>query len=409
MAIFNAYDIRKDFPCLDQTVYDKPFVFLDTAASAQKPNAVIDRMTQFYQKEYANIHRGLYYLSNNATQHFEEVREQAARFLNAKHSNEIVFVRGATEGINLVAQSYGTSQLKEGDEIIISTLEHHANIVPWQMLRDKIGITLKIIPINDAGEILFEAYQKLLTPRTKLVALNHMSNALGSITPVKDYIQAAHDIGAIVLIDGCQSAVHLDVDVQALDADFYVFSGHKLYGPSGIGVLYGKETLLNAMPPYHGGGEMIDQVTFEHTTYREAPLRFEAGTPAIANVIGLGAAFNYLAALDRDAITAHEKTLLDYATEAINALPGFTLIGTAAQKAGVISFIHQEAHPNDIGTILDHSGIAIRTGHHCAQPLLQRLNVTATARMSLGIYNVKEDIDAFIDGLKKVNKMFGVS
>ena len=398
--------IRKDFPILHRPVYDKNLAFLDNAASTQKPRAVIDAVKQCYEAEYANIHRGLYYLSMKATEAFDKARRKAQHFINASSEKEIIFVRGATEGINLVASSYGRNFLQADDEIILSEMEHHSNIVPWQMLRDEKGIILKIVPINDVGEIIMEEYKNLLSDKTKLVAITHISNALGSIIPIKEIITLAHESGAKVLVDGCQAVPHMNVDMQALDCDFYVFSGHKMYAPTGIGILYGKEDLLDAMPPYHGGGEMIRSVTFEKTTYNELPYKFEAGTPAIAQVIGLGAAIDYLEDIGMDAIFHHEKSLFSYAIEKMQQMEGIHLIGTAKEKAGIISFTMEGIHPHDIGTLLDHEGVAIRTGHHCAQPVMQHYGVSATARASFGMYNTRGDVDALIHALLKTQEFF---
>ncbi len=404
-----AYDverIRRDFPILARRVHGKPLVYLDNAASAQKPRAVIDRVTQVYEQEYANVHRGVHYLSERATILYEEAREKVRAFLNAASHKEIIFTRNATEAINLVAASYGRRFLQPGDEIVISELEHHANIVPWQMLRDELGLILRIAPISDHGEFLLEAFTSLLGPRTKLVAISHMSNALGTVLPVRDIVLAAHHVGAKVLLDACQAVTHLPVDVRALDCDFLVFSGHKLYGPSGIGVLYGREQLLAAMPPYMTGGEMIKRVTFETTTFAGLPNRFEAGTPAIAQAIGLGAAIDYVSEIGLEAIAAHERDILNYATQRLAAIPGLRFFGTAPGKASVVSFTLDYAHPHDIATIVDRAGVAVRAGHHCAQPLMDRLGVHATTRASIGMYNTRADIDALVEGLSQVTELF---
>jgi cysteine desulfurase/selenocysteine lyase len=406
---FSTYDpvqVRQDFPCLQQQVNGRPLVFLDSAASAQKPNVVIDTMREVYETSYANVHRGLYHLSEVATRRFEEARGKVANFLNASEK-EIIFTKGATEGINLVAQSYGGSALREGDEILLSAMEHHANIVPWQQVAKATGAVIRVAPVTDAGELDFAAYEGLLSQRTKIVAMTQMSNALGTITPMKQIIAKAHAVGAKVLVDACQSVVHLPIDVQALDADFLVFSGHKLYGPNGIGVLYGKYDLLEQMPPYQTGGEMIDRVSFEGTTFREPPLRFEAGTPAIMEAIALGAAIDYVQQFDPAEVMAHEHRLLEQASELITSTGGFEIYGTAAQKGAVISFTHREAHASDIGNVLDQCGIAVRAGHHCAQPLMDRMGVSAMARVSFGMYNVEEDVQALAEGLQKVKKFFG--
>ncbi|MHA1539048.1 MAG: cysteine desulfurase [Alphaproteobacteria bacterium] len=404
---FKAEKIREDFPCLQQEIKGKPFVFLDSAASAQKPQIVIDTHRKIYEKEYANIHRGAYTLSNNLTTRFEETREKVAKFIGARTDKEIVFVRGATEAINLVAHSYGRTFFKKGDEVIISELEHHANIVPWQILRDEIGIVLRIIPINERGELDLVEYKKILNEKTAFVSITHVSNALGTINPIKSIIDQAHEVGAKVLIDGCQAAPHLPINVQNLDCDFYVFSGHKIYGPSGVGVLYGKEDLLNSMPPYQTGGEMIQSVSFEKATFQKAPLRFEAGTPAIAEVIAMGTAIDYLSIIDRVAAIKHERDLLRYLMLIMHEVPHIKMQGLSSFKIGVLSFTHDNAHPSDIGMIMDQEGIAIRTGHHCAEPLMGVLGVPATARVSLGIYSTRKDIDAFLKALHKVNKLFG--
>ncbi|HEY7690140.1 MAG TPA: cysteine desulfurase [Dongiaceae bacterium] len=404
--ILDLERVRRDFPILAKPVHGKRLVFLDSAASAQKPRAVIDAIKNTYENEYANVHRGVYWLSERATLAFEGARERIAKFLNAGEAREIIFTRSATEAINLVAFSYGEGFLRDGDEVIISALEHHSNIVPWQLLRDRKGIVLKIAPINDAGEFLLDEYAKLFTPRTRLVAVTHTSNALGTVTPLADIIRIAREHGARVMIDGSQAAPHRSVDVRALDCDFFVFTGHKVYGPSGIGVLYGKADLLNAMPPYQGGGDMIRSVTFEKTEYAEIPNRFEAGTPHIAGAIGLAAAADYVTALGFDRIAAHEQALLAYATERLSAVPGLTIVGRAKQKASIVSFVMEHAHPHDIGTILDRQGIAVRAGHHCAQPLMDRMNVVGTARASFGLYNGFDDVDALADGLLRVKEIF---
>jgi cysteine desulfurase / selenocysteine lyase len=404
---FDHDAVRADFPILGELMHGKPLAFLDSAASAQKPRAVIDRVSQLYASGYANIHRGIYKLSADATEAYENVREQVRALLNAASTRECIFVRGATEGINLVAQSYGRSFLGAGDEIILSTLEHHSNIVPWQMLRDELGLTLKVIPVDDTGQVDMDAYAGLLTPKTKMVALAHISNSIGTILPVREMISLAHDAGAKVLIDGCQAIPHTAVDVRALDADFYVFSGHKIYGPTGIGVLYAKEALLDAMPPWHGGGDMIENVTFEKTTYNELPHKFEAGTPSIAGGIGLGAALDYVENIGFGAIEAHENELLQYTEDQLGGLNSLRRIGTAEARAGIFSFVLEGIHPHDLGTILDREGVAIRTGHHCAQPVMERFGVTATARASIGLYNNRADIDRLIAGIKKTQDIFG--
>ena len=398
--------LRDDFPIFSQTVNGRPLVYLDSAASAQKPQAVLDAMRDAYERDYANVHRGVHTLSQRATQAFEAARSKVAHFINARRATEIVFVRGATEAINLVASTFGRKMLQAGDEIVISELEHHSNIVPWQLLRDERKIALKVAPIDDAGNLLLDRFADLLSPRTRLVAMTHVSNALGTITPIAEIVRLAHGVGAFVLVDGCQAVPHTRVDVQAIDADFYAFSAHKIYGPTGIGVLYGKEEVLDALPPYQGGGEMILSVTFERTTYKKAPHRFEAGTPAIVEAIGLGAAVDYLEKIGLDRIKAHEHALLEYATERLSALPRLRLVGTAARKAAIASFVVDGVHPHDIGTILDQSGVAIRAGHHCAQPLMHRLGLPATARASFGLYNTVDDVDALADGLQVVSELF---
>jgi cysteine desulfurase/selenocysteine lyase len=405
-APYDVERVRADFPILGRRVYDRPLVYLDNAASAQKPNQVIEAELSVYREEYANIHRGPHFLSELTTARFEEARNKVCAFLKAKHPREIIFTRNATEAINLVAASYGRRFLEAGDEIILSELEHHANIVPWQMLRAEKGIVIKVAPITDEGEFQLDEFAKLLGPKTRLVSISHMSNALGTILPVHEIVRMAHACGAKALIDGAQAVTHLDVDMQELDCDFYVFSGHKLYGPSGIGVLYGREELLDAMPPYQGGGDMISQVTWKESLWAPLPNKFEAGTPAIAQAIGLGAAIDYLGALGMGKIAEHEADLLAYATKAVLAIPGLSIFGTAPVKASVLSFLLEGVHPHDIGTILDRSGVAIRAGHHCAQPLMDRMGVTATARASFALYNTRAEIDALIKALERVLEIF---
>ena len=405
-AGFDVEKIREDFPALKQTIHGKPLVYLDSAATAQKPTAVVDAIRQFHEVDSANIHRGVHELSQRSTAAYEETRVKARHFLNSKTTNELIFVRGTTEGINLVASSWGRKNVKEGDEIIISAMEHHSNIVPWQMLCEEKGAKLRVIPMNDRGELILEEYEKLLNPRTRMVAVAHVSNALGTINPVKQIIEMAHQAGAVVLIDGAQSTPHIPVDVQALDADFYTLSGHKVVGPTGIGILYGKAALLNAMPPYQGGGDMIKVVTFEKTTYADLPYKFEAGTPNIAGGIGLGAAFDYVNKIGLDKIAAYEHELLLYGTEALSRIPGLRIIGTAREKAAVLSFVMEGIHPHDIGTVLDRQGIAVRTGHHCAQPVMDWFHVPATTRASLAFYNTMAEIDALAAGLGKVKEIF---
>jgi cysteine desulfurase / selenocysteine lyase len=405
----NYYDveaIRRDFPILSRTVHGKPLVFLDSAASAQKPQIVIDAVANCYSEEYANIHRGVYFLSQLATEKFEGARGKVQRFLNAADAREIVFTRNATEAINLVASSYGRRFLKKGDEIILSEIEHHSNIVPWQLLRDETGIVIKVAPVDDRGALLLDRFRALLSERTKLVAVTHMSNALGTVLPVKEIARLAHDAGALALVDGCQAVPHMPVDVREIDADFYVFSGHKLYGPSGIGVLYAKAPLLEAMPPYQGGGEMIVSVSFEKSTYAPIPHKFEAGTPHIAGAIGLGAAIDYVTATGLNRISNHEHALTTYATERLMAIPGVSLVGTAPGKGSILSFTVEGVHPHDVGTILDHHGIAVRAGHHCAQPVMDRFKVPATVRASLGMYNTEAEVDALTAAIRHVREIF---
>ncbi len=406
LQAFDVACIREDFPVLKQEVYGRPLVYLDNGASAQKPLAVINTMKAAMDTCYSNVHRGVHYMSQRSTEAYEGARETIARFLNARSSNEIVFTRNATEGINLVANSYGRKFLSAGDEIIISHMEHHANIVPWQLLRDQIGIELKVVPIDDDGNLDMQAYADMLGPKTKVVAMTHISNALGTIVAIKDVIDMAHEAGAVALVDGCQSVPHTAVDVQDLDADFFVFAPHKLYGPTGVGVLYGKEDLLNDMPPWQGGGDMIMSVSFEKTTYQNAPLRFEAGTPPIVEAIGLGAAIDYVAAIGMDNIAAHEEGLLHYATSKLSGIQGLKIIGQAKEKAAIISFIMEVAHPHDIGTIIDRAGVAVRTGHHCAHPVMDRYGIAATARASFGLYNTMEEVDALAAAIGAVQEMF---
>jgi cysteine desulfurase / selenocysteine lyase len=399
--------IRKDFPILHQEVHGRPLVYLDSAATSQKPQVVLDALADYYARDNANVHRGVHQLSERATEAYEGARARIQRFLNAAHPREIVFVRGTTDGINLVAQTYGRRTVARGDEVIITALEHHSNIVPWQLLCEATGATLRVVPIDDAGEVDVEAYERLLGERTRLVAVAHVSNALGTIVPVKRMIEAAHRRGIAVLVDGAQAAPHLRIDVQDLDCDFYTFSGHKTYGPTGIGVLYGKTTRLEAMPPYQGGGDMIKSVSFEKTVYNDLPYKFEAGTPNIAGAIGLGAGLEYLDGLGLDRVAAHEHALLVHGTERLSALPGVRLIGTAREKASVLSFLVDGVHAHDVGSILDREGIAVRTGHHCAMPVMTRFGIAATTRASLAVYNTREDIDALVEGLGKVREIFG--
>jgi cysteine desulfurase/selenocysteine lyase len=404
---FDVERVRADFPILADEMNGKPLVFLDSAASAQKPRQVIDAVRYVYEHEYANVHRGLYALSEAATARYEASRDKVRALINAASRREIVYTRNATEAINLVAASWGRAFLSRGDEILISQLEHHSNIVPWQMLRDEKGIVLRVVPVTDDGAFDFAAYEAMLGPKTKLVALAHVSNVLGTVLPVERIVRSAHAVGAKALIDGCQGVVHMPVDVQALGCDFYAFSGHKLYGPSGIGVLYGRAELLDAMPPFMGGGDMIRSVTFEKTEWADLPHKFEAGTPAIAQAIGLGAAIDYVQEIGIAAIAAHETALLQYGMRQLASVPGLRLIGTVPGKASVMSFVLDCAHPHDIATIIDRAGIAVRAGHHCAQPLMERLDVPATVRASLGMYNTRGDIDALVGALDQVREIFG--
>ena len=404
---FDVDRARADFPILSRSVNGKLLAFLDSGASAQKPRQVIDAIARCYEAEYANIHRGVYELSAKATEAYEGARARVQRFVNARSAGEIVFTKGATEAINLVAASWGGTFLEEGDEVVLSELEHHANIVPWQLLRERTGIVLKVVPVDDSGDFRLDAYEALVGPRTRLVALSHVSNVLGTVLPVDEIVRIARAHDARVLLDGAQGIVHRPVDVQAMDVDFYCFSGHKLYGPSGIGVLYGKEALLAAMPPYQGGGDMIERVTFERTTFAPPPARFEAGTPPIAAASGLHAAIDYVASFDQAAVSAHEHDLLAYATERLGALNSIRLYGTAPGKAAIISFTMDGVHPHDIGTILDMAGVAVRVGHHCAQPLMDHFDIAGTVRASFGLYNTRADVDRLIDGLDEVREIFG--
>ncbi len=399
--------VREDFPILKELIHGKPLVYLDNAATSQKPWQVINAERDYYVRLNANIHRGVHDLSQRATDAFEGARSKARQFINARKNEEVIFVRGTTEAINLVAMSYGRTKLKAGDEIIVSEMEHHSNIVPWQMTCEATGAVLRVIPISDSGELDMDAYAKLLNQRTKIVAITHVANALGSITPIKKITQLAHAAGAVVLVDGAQAAPHIKIDVQDIGCDFYALSGHKIYGPTGIGILYGKEALLDAMPPYQGGGDMIRTVSFQETTYNALPYKFEAGTPFIAGAIGLGAAIDYLNDLGLDDIGSHDHDLLEYATSLSRDVPGLKIIGTAREKAGVFSFTLDAIHPHDIGTILDHEGIAIRTGHHCAMPVMERLGIAATARASFGLYNTRAEVEELFAGIRKVQKVFG--
>ena len=398
--------IRADFPILQLRVHGKPLVYLDNAATTQKPQAVIDRLSRYYREENANIHRGVHTLSVDATEAFDQARDRVRRFINAAEAREIVFVRGATEAINLVASTFGRAHVAAGDEIVISHMEHHSNIVPWQMLCEEKGARLRVIPITDAGELRLDEYERLLGPKTRLVAVTHVSNALGTINPVESIVRTAHDRGIPVLVDGAQAVAHMRVDVQAIGCDFYVFSGHKVFGPTGIGVLYGRGPLLEAMPPYQGGGDMIRSVTFERTLYKDAPGRFEAGTPNIAGALGLATAIDYLSTVDLDRVAAYEQELLRYGTEALAGIAGLRLTGTAPHKAAILAFVIEDIHPHDLGTILDRDGIAVRAGHHCCQPLMARLGVPATVRASLALYNTREEVDALAASLRTALAVF---
>ena len=403
---FDTGKVRADFPILAQQVHGKPLVYLDNAATAQKPIQVIETIDRYYREYNSNIHRGVHTLSEKATAAYEEARLTVRNFINAGSEKEIIFTRGTTEAINLVAQSYGRNRLGSGDEIIISEMEHHSNIVPWQMVCEQTGAVLKVIPINEDGELNLEEYEKLLGPKTRVVSIVHISNALGTINPVKEIINGAHAAGAVVLLDGAQAAPHMSIDVQALGCDFYAFSGHKLFGPTGIGVLYGRRELLEDMPPYQGGGDMIKMVTFDKTLYNDLPYKFEAGTPHISGVIGLGAAIEYVSAIGLDVIAAYEHDLLEYATAALSAIKGLRIIGTAADKASLVSFVIEGIHPHDLGTILDHDGIAIRTGHHCAMPVMDHFRIPATARASMVFYNTREEISILAEGIEKAERIF---
>ena len=398
--------LRRDFPILARKIHGHPLVYLDNAATTQKPESVIEAVADMYRRSYANIHRGVHTLSVEATDAYEQAREKVRAFVNAAETGEIVFVRGTTEAINLVAQTFGRQRLGEGDEVIVSALEHHSNIVPWQLLCDEKKAHLKVLPIDRTGEVRMDELERLLTPRSRIVAIAHVSNALGTLVPVRRIVETAHTRGIPVLVDGAQAAPRLAVDVRELGCDFYAFSGHKMYGSTGVGVLYGRAELLDAMPPYQGGGDMISSVTFEKTTWNVLPYKFEAGTPNIAGAIGLGAAIDYLAKIGIENVTAHETDLLDYATRSLTALPGLNVIGTAREKIGVLSFTLDGIHPHDIGTVLDREGIAIRTGHHCAQPVMEFFGVPATARASFALYNTREDIDVLVEGIRKVQGMF---
>jgi cysteine desulfurase/selenocysteine lyase len=405
-TVWKSQTSRDNFPVLNQRVHDKPLVYLDNAATTQKPQMVLDAMNQFYQADNSNIHRGVHELSERSTLHYEQARVKIQKFLNAADWREIIFCRGATEGINLVAYTYGRRHVEAGDEIVISAMEHHSNIVPWQILCEEKKAILRIAPINERGELLLDEFEKLLGPRTKLVSIVHVSNALGTVNPIAEIVSIAHRHGVPVFVDGAQAVAHLKVDVQAIDCDFYALSGHKMFGPTGIGVLYGKAALLDKMPPYQGGGDMIRNVTFAKTTYNELPYKFEAGTPNIAGTIGLGAAVDYLNGIGLDRVAAYEHDLLAYGTEQLERIPGLRIIGTAREKASVLSFVLEGVHPHDVGTILDREGVAVRTGNHCAQPVLEWFGVPATTRASIAFYNTRQDIDALVAGLAKVKEIF---
>jgi cysteine desulfurase / selenocysteine lyase len=404
---FDVAKIRADFPILGEVVHGKPLVYLDNANTTQKPHQVLDALDHYYRHDNANIHRATHLLSERATKAYEGTRSKVQRLINAAHGREIVFTRGCTDSINLVAQSWARTNLTDGDEILVTWMEHHSNIVPWQLVCQQTGATLKVVPITDAGELDLDAFRALLTERTRLLAVIHVSNSLGTINPVADLVAAARAVGAVTLVDGAQAIPHLAVDVQAIGCDFYAFSGHKMYGPTGTGILYGRQALLEAMPPYQGGGDMIASVTFEKTDYNVLPYKFEAGTPNIAGFVGLGAAVDYLTALDRPAALIYEDALLAYATERVRAIPGVHIVGDARQKTSVLSFVLDGVHPHDIGTILDTEGIAVRTGQHCAQPVMDRYGITATVRASVAIYNTRAEIDALVEGLHKVREVFG--
>lgn len=404
--MFDVAKIRGDFPILSRTVYNRPLVYLDNSATTQKPRVVVDSIVREYYSENANVHRGVHFLSQQATDLYEQARGRVRTFINARSDKEIVFTRGTTESLNLVASSFGERFMGEGDEVIISAMEHHSNIVPWQLLQERKGIRLRVIPINDRGELLLDEYEKLFNKRTRIVAVTHVSNVLGTVNPVKQIAAVAHAHGVPVLVDGAQSVPHIAVDVQDMDCDFFVFSGHKLYGPTGIGVLYGKESLLNELPPYQGGGEMIKNVHFEHTEYEDAPLRFEAGTPDYVGAHALAAAIDYVSALGMENIAAHEHSLLAYATERMNCIPGMRIFGQAENKSAVLSFVVGNIHPLDLGTLLDRFGVAVRTGHHCAQPLMERMGVQSMARASFALYNTREEVDTLCESIERITKMF---
>ena len=404
--MFDVAKIRGDFPILSRTVYNRPLVYLDNSATTQKPRVVVDSIVREYYSENANVHRGVHFLSQQATDLYEKARGRVRTFINARSDKEIVFTRGTTESLNLVASSFGERFMGEGDEVIISAMEHHSNIVPWQLLQERKGIRLRVIPINDRGELLLDEYEKLFNKRTRIVAVTHVSNVLGTVNPVKQIAAVAHAHGVPVLVDGAQSVPHIAVDVQDMDCDFFVFSGHKVYGPTGIGVLYGKESLLNELPPYQGGGEMIKNVHFEHTEYEDAPLRFEAGTPDYVGAHALAAAIDYVSALGMENIAAHEHSLLAYATERMNCIPGMRIFGQAENKSAVLSFTVGNIHPLDLGTLLDRFGVAVRTGHHCAQPLMERMGVQSMARASFALYNTRKEVDTLCESIERITKMF---
>lgn len=404
--MFDVAKIRGDFPILSRTVYNRPLVYLDNSATTQKPRVVVDSIVREYYSENANVHRGVHFLSQQATDLYEQARGRVRTFINARSDKEIVFTRGTTESLNLVASSFGERFMGEGDEVIISAMEHHSNIVPWQLLQERRGIRLRVIPINDRGELLLDEYEKLFNKRTRIVSVTHVSNVLGTVNPVKQLAAVAHAHGVPVLVDGAQSVPHIAVDVQDMDCDFFVFSGHKVYGPTGIGVLYGKESLLNELPPYQGGGEMIKNVHFEHTEYEDAPLRFEAGTPDYVGAHALAAAIDYVSALGMENIAAHEHSLLAYATERMNCIPGMRIFGQAENKSAVLSFVVGNIHPLDLGTLLDRFGVAVRTGHHCAQPLMERMGVQSMARASFALYNTREEVDTLCESIERITKMF---
>ena len=404
---FDVERIRKEFPILATSVHGRPLVYLDNAATTQKPRTVLKALEQYYAAENANIHRGVHYLSEKATEAYEGVRERSRRFLNAASTREIIFTRGTTEGINLVAATYGRKNFRPGDEVLITAMEHHSNIVPWQLLCEQTGAVLRVVPMTDAGELRLDEYQRLLTERTRIVAVAHVSNALGTVNPVRRMAELAHAKGIVILVDGAQAVPHFPVDVRELDCDFYVFSSHKMFGPTGVGILYGRERLLEAMPPYQGGGDMIRSVTFEKTLFNDLPYKFEAGTPNIADGIAFGAALGFVEGLDWIAVAEYERDLLEYAERTLRAIDGVTIIGTAAEKAGVVSFVLEGVHPHDIGTVLDQSGVAVRTGHHCAQPVMQRFGIPATARASFALYNTRSEVDALAAALRHVKEVFG--